>query len=299
MVEISAGKSDFPEGNQPLSDFFCTMKKTFYFILIGLFSCQTEKKPDEVSLEDPSEYTEWMVYEGRIPLNENSHLYIEVSMLPGEPNGEGSYRLEEFIETENTYTPASSFNGKYSTLYGDFPAEMVLHFINSAQPEGVTRTYVTPGFQGNISHSQLKMIREESFRKTDLVLQVESKNKLVVLDQHLEPVSVDPVYKLTRRTSRLFTVEGYFRHNGDTVDFFEMNTRERWAVSKLGDYHQAIRQYHKLVKEKFEVTYIKATGYSIRHINREGSEIEALVFKRVLQMTSSPSLTEEYTLFIK
>jgi hypothetical protein len=176
---------------------------------------------------------------------------------------------------------------------------MIIQFINSAQPEGVTRTYLTPGYSGNITNSHLKMIREESFRKTDLVVKLESKNTLAVLDQDLIPVSPDPAHHLTKRTSRLFTVEGYFRHNGDTADFFEMNTREHWAVSKLGDYHQAIRQYHKLVKEKFEITYIKATGYSIRHINRDGREIEALVFKRVLQMTSSPTLTDEYNLSIQ
>src|SRR5688500_2363954 len=106
------------------------MKKTFYFILIGLFSCQTEKKPDELSLEDTSGYSEWMVYEGRIPLNENSHLCIEVSILPGLPTGEGSYRLEEFVETENTYVRASYFNGKYSTFYGNLPAEMIIQLIN-------------------------------------------------------------------------------------------------------------------------------------------------------------------------
>ena len=65
-------------------------------------------------------------------------------------------------------------------------------------------------------------------------------------------------------------------------------------MSKLGDYHQAISQYHKLTKQKFEVTYLKAIGYSIEQTNREGKQIEALVFKKVLQMTSSPSPPEDY-----
>ena len=78
-----------------------------------------------------------------------------------------------------------------------------------------------------------------------------------------------------------------------------MNTKEAWSVTKLGDYHKAITQYHQLVREKSEVTYIKATAFSVRHTNKEGREIEALVLKRVLQMTASPNLTAEYNLLIQ
>ena len=192
------------------------MKKTFYFILIGLFSCQTEQKRDEVLPEDTFEFSEWMVYEGRVPLSEKVHLYIELSMLPGSRDGEGSYMLAEFLETENAYTPASNFNGKYSTLYGDSPQERIIQFINSAQAEGLTRTYVTPASPGNTANWNKPVLREEPFRRTDLVVKMEKNNRLTVLDQDLNPVSRDPDYFLARRTSRLFTVEGYFRHNGDT-----------------------------------------------------------------------------------
>lgn len=270
------------------------MRKTFYFILMGLFTCQTERNPDEVLLEDAAGYSAWFVYEGRVPLNENTSLCIELSMLPGDREGEGNYQLKEFVKTPNTYTPASDFQGKYSTFRGEFPGETIVQLINSSQPKGLRRTYLAPAYQGNITRSRLKVIKEEPFRKTDLILKMESKDRLIVLDQNLKPVSAESEHNLRKRTSRVFTVEGYFRHNGDTADFFEMNTRERWAVSKLGNYHQAIRQYHQLVKEKFEVTYIKGTGYSIRHVNKKGNEIEALVFKEVLQMSSSPGLTEEY-----
>ena len=99
------------------------MKKTFYFILIGLFSCQTERKPDEVLLEDDREYSEWNVYEGRIPLNENTHLYIELSVLPGDPDGEGSYRLKEFVETQNAYAPASRLMENIPLYMVTFPGK--------------------------------------------------------------------------------------------------------------------------------------------------------------------------------
>ena len=138
------------------------------------------------------------------------------------------------------------------------------------------------------------MIREEVFRDSDLTVKLKGKNTLVVLDESLQPVTIDPVFNLHRRTSKLFTVEGYFRHNGDTADFLEMNTKESWAVSKLGDYRHAIRQYHQLTSEKFEVTYLKGVAYTIRQTNRQGNAVDALVLKNILQMTSAPELTSEY-----
>jgi hypothetical protein len=272
------------------------MKKMIYLILIGIFCCQTEKKPEEKSPVFAGENNAWDVYEGRVPLNEKINLYIELSMLPSDQTGEGYFRLNEFTEADYNFTPSSTFKGKYSTLYGDGRQEVIIQFHNSAMAKGLKRTYVVHGFKGNITDTHLRMIREEPFRVSDLVVKIQAKNKLVVLDQSLQPVTTDPLHNLTRRSSRLFTVEGYFRHTGDTADFLEMNTKEKWAVSKLGQYHQAIGQYHKLVKDKFEVTYLKAIGYSVQHTDKRGRDIEALAFKKILQMTSSPGLTEEYNL---
>jgi hypothetical protein len=270
------------------------MKKIIYFILIGIFSCEHERTRDRVSPADTPEDNAWQVYEGRVPLNEKTNLYLEVSMLPSEHRGEGSFVLHEFLEEEGARTPQSSFKGNYSTLYGETPEAQVIQFHHSAQEEGVKRTYLSPGFQGEFANSQIKMIREEVFRKTDLTVKIQGKNHLLVLDENLKVISTDPAFTLTKRTSKLFTVEGYFRHNGDTADFLEMNTKERWAVTKLGNYDQAISQYHRLASDKFEVTYLKGIGYSVRHINKDGREVEALVLKQILQMTSAPALTEEY-----
>lgn len=268
------------------------MKKLMYFILTGIFSCQTEQKPDEISNPYQAEEKIWTVYEGRVPLDEKRNLYIELSMLPTDQTGEGHYQLKEYTEAD-TYTGVGSFKGKYSTLYGETPEELVIQFHNSAQEKGVTRAYSVRGSAGDFKNSQIKMIREELFRTTDLVVKVQDGNKLVVLDQRMKPLTLEPDLNLTKRTSKLFTVEGYFRHNGDTADFAEMNTKEIWAVSKQGDYRKAIRQYHQLTTEKFEVTYMKAIGYSIRHTDKAGREIDALVLKKVLQMTGSPVRLEE------
>jgi hypothetical protein len=247
--------------------------------------------PDGIPLAEQDNDRPVIVYEGRVPLNDKTSLYLEVSMLPSDQAGEGSFHIDEFIEQDFNYTPVSSFKGNYSTLYGEDRQEMVLHFRNSAHEDDLKRTYITA--------SRIKMIREEAFRQTDLAVRIEGKNKLVVLDDNLIPVAVDHHLNLMKRSSRLFTVEGYFRHNGDTADFFEMNTKDAWAVTKLGDYQKAITQYHQLVKEKSEVTYIKATGFSVSHTNKEGREIEALVLKRVLQMTASPNLTADYNLLVQ
>jgi len=276
-----------------------TMKKMICFLVLGTFSCEMEKKPEERFSLYQAESNGWIVYEGCVPLNEESNLFIELSMLPSDPVGEGFFQMKEFIEENYHYTPASTFKGKYSTLYGEGADDMVVQFHNSAQAEGVKRTYLTPGFEGNLTDTHIKMIREEPFRQTDLAVKIQGKNKLLVLDQHQKLISAEPQFNLTKRTSKLFTLEGYFRHNGDTVDFLEMNTKEKWAVSKLGEYGQAIHQYHRLTKDKFEVTYLKAIGYSIQHTNKEGKEVDALVFKKVLQMTSSPTLTQEYDLLVQ
>jgi hypothetical protein len=264
------------------------MKKMICFLFIGIFSCQKEHNPDERYTPQTAEKNPWVTYEGRVPLSENTNLFIEVSMLASGQQGEGTFVIKEFLETDHVYVPSSSFEGKYSTFYTNNPEEPTVQFHNSALPQPLTRSYLT-------GHGRMKVIREEPFRASDLAVRMQG-NKLVVLDRNQKPVSLDPIYNLTKRSSKLFTVEGYFIHKGDTAEFMEMNTRERWAVSKLGEYYHAARLHHKLAKEKFEVTYLKAVGFSIEHVGKEGETVDALVLKKILQMTSSPSLTDEYKL---
>ena len=273
------------------------MKKFAPLLIFLAFCCGTERNPTEKNPfpETSTGTTGWMIYEGRVPLEETRFLYIEVSLLPAGIIGEGNYSLRETLQDENGETAISAFNGVYSTLHGEGADDLIIHLHTSSQQEGVKRTYlVKTGFKEYQSKSDIRRIREEIFRKTDLTLKPESKNKLIVLDQHLKPVSDESHFNLIKRASPLFTLEGYFRHNGDTAEFLEMNTKARWAVSKLGRYTEATRQYHKLIKNKFELTYLKAVGYSIDHRNKKGEETQALVFKKILQMSSSPSISEEY-----
>jgi hypothetical protein len=263
------------------------MKKGLYFILIAAFSCENQRKAPVESLAPAEANDIWTTYEGRVPLNDDTNLYIELSIQPADQFGEGSYELTESIEAENSLQKTPSFKGKYSTLLGETPEERLLQFHNSAHEKGFDRTYITHGFKGNVTDSRLRMLRTEPFRTTDLTVKGSGLNKLIVLDESLNAVSLERDHNLVKRTSRLFTVEGYFRHNGDSADFFEINTGESWAVSKYGDYRKAISQYHQLTQMKFQVTNMKAVGFSIRHIDRSGREVDALVIKKVLQMTTT------------
>ena len=269
------------------------MKKLMYLILAGMFSCQTERKPPEISPPDPAADGLWMVYEGRVPLDENTNLHIELSMLPSTGSGAGHYQLEEYTEAGDVTTKVSAFQGKYSSFYGKTPEEIYVQLHNSAQEKGLSRTYNVRTSAGDFGSPPTNTIRKEVFRKTDLVVMIKGVNEVIVVDERMTPLTLERYTNLTRRTSPIFTLEGYFRHNGDTAVFAEMNTNQRWAVSKHGEYLKAIRQYHQLTKKKFDVTYMKAIGFSIRHINKEGREIDALVLKKVLLMTASPSGLEE------
>lgn len=264
------------------------MKKIICAALACMFSCHHERKADEKFPLPPREDNGWVVYEGRVPLGEKTFLYQEVFMLPGDLAGEGRYRMSEYIEEDDVSEEVSSSGGNYATIYGKSPEERLVVFYNSALREGFKRTYLADSPLGDrLTATHIRMMREERFRKTDLAVSIQGKDRLVVLDQRLEPLTLEPEYNLVKRASRLFTVEGYFSHRGDTSDFFEMNTRERWPVSKGGSYRQAIRQYHQLTAEKSEVTYLKAIGFSIRQRDRAGKETDALVLKKVLQMSSA------------
>lgn len=253
--------------------------------LLATSSCQHPDRADAAmsATDDASE--EWVTYEGKVPLDEESNLYLELSLRLSGETGEGLFKLREFLEDENGRDAISSFKGRYFTLVGETPEERILQLGNTSHDEPLTRRYTIRRSRG--TGSRTIMIREEPFRQSDLVLKIQGREKLLVLDKQLAPVSTDRDHNLVRRTSGIFTLEGYFRHNGDSADFYEINTGEVWAVTKLGDYYKAIRQYHQLTERKFEVTYMKAIGFSINHVNKQGVRTEALVIRKVLQMTST------------
>jgi hypothetical protein len=252
-----------------------SMFRYFFVMFCFLTACNNLTRSEE---EFPVKSTsDWITYEGRIPVNEKDNLYLEVGMLPGSP-GEGYYKLEEFLETAGGTEKTGSFKGNYTT-FSTSVGEIEIHFQNSSYPTGVKRRYTSPDG---------KRIREEDYRVRDLVLQKDGDYKLIALDNSNEPISLEDNHNLSKRTSNVFTVEGKFAHVGDSSVFYEINTNQTWSVSRQGSYELATRQYHQLANSKNEGIYLKGTGFSIRQIDSRGRGKESLVFKKIITMTSNP-----------
>lgn len=248
----------------------------YFFVLVCLLSACNDATRSEEEFPVKSS-SDWITYEGRIPVNEKENLYLEVTMLPGS-SGEGYYKLEEFLEAPAGNEKTVSFKGNYAT-FSTPSGEIEIHFQNSSYSSGIKRRYTSPDG---------KKIREEDYRVRDLVLRKDGDYRLIALDNSNEPISLEDNHNLSKRTSNVFTVEGKFAHVGDSAVFYEVNTNQTWSVSKQGLYELATRQYHQLANSKNEGIYLKGTGFSIRQTDSRGRGKEALVFKKIITMTSNP-----------
>ena len=85
----------------------------------------------------------------------------------------------------------------------------------------------------------------------------------------------------------MFTVEGYFTVEQDSVDFFERNTGEYWKVADLGEFNELVVAYNKLAKEKYEGVYLRGLAYSVRDITSVTGK-DALVIKRIKSLGNDP-----------
>lgn len=251
------------------------MYKCFLVLLAIATACTDLKRSEE---EFPVQTTsDWITYEGRVPVTDKENLYMEISMLPGNA-GEGYYRLEEFLETPTDVNKIGSFKGTYSN-FSTPSGELEIHFQNSSYAEGIAYRY--PSLDG-------KRIREQEYRVRDLVLRNDGGNKLIALDNANQPISLDERHNLSKRTSHLFTIEGKFAHVGDSSVFYETNTKQVWPLSRQGAYELATRQYYQLSDVKNEGIYLKGIGFSVREVDKRGHRKEALVIKSIIAMTSSP-----------
>lgn len=248
----------------------------FPVIILLCFGCNDLKKSEEEFPVKSS--TDWITYEGRIPVNENDYLYLELSMRPGNA-GEGTYRLEELLRTQAGSEKVGSFRGSYSS-FATPRGDIEIHFQGSSYPTGIRRTSTS---------ADGKRIREEEYRVRDLVLRKDGDHRMIALDNANEPISVDLDDNLSKRTSTIFTVEGTFAHVGDSAVFYEVNTERVWPVSKQGEYALAIRQYYELANLKNEGVYLKGTGFSIDQLNLKGERKESLVLKKIISMSKTQS----------
>lgn len=248
----------------------------FLFAFALLLSCDSRNTSDGRFSENDRAV---LTYEGRIVLNRDENLYVILSLRGSDEAGSGRYQLSETYEASDGYHTLPLLTGAYS-FEATTEGAIVVRMQQSGRDVPIKRMFINPTDN---------KVYEENFRDGDLTI-IRSDDMTTATIINLRSQRIDPSNEpiLVRRTSRPFTIEGYFTHMGDTSRFEEINTRELWAVSKLGIYYQVLRQYHELASEKYERIYFKGVGYSVVNARGGSDHGDALVLQRVAQMTSAP-----------
>lgn len=246
------------------------MKSVLILLAAAVFSCS---RPLPVSEPYPNyliEDEDWIVYEGMLPSLYGPDVRVELSLFPGAPGLDSRYQMMEYPDARSprSYNGLIGSRGRYIVLYS---AEgQIIHIPDRSFIKAIS-------MRGEFPMPEIG--------KENLYLKSDGEHKLIFLDENLKKSNGN--YVLIRRASPLFTVEGYFSVYDDTTDFFERNTRKEWPVAELAEYNEAVKNHNYLSKKKFEGVYLKALAYTVRHLNQEGKEIDALVFKKILQMDST------------
>ena len=247
------------------------MKTLIFLLAVAVFSCSGPQPDSEPYPNYLIEEEDWIVYEGTLPSSYGPDVHVELSLFPVTPGLDSRYNMIESYP--NTVSPKE---------YGGW-IRSVGRYIVLSSPDGQIIHITDRNFIRSVSMRGDFPMPE--FGTENLYLKSDGEHRLIFIDESLKEQSRK--YLLTRRSSPLFTVEGYFSVYNDTTDFFEKNTRKQWSVAQLGEYDEAVKNYNYLAKEKFEGVYLKALAYAVRHPTREGEEIDALVFKKILQMDST------------
>jgi hypothetical protein len=251
------------------------LRKFILPMVLMLIGCGKNEPIGSIAVNDRNALT----YEGRIALNQDESLYMVVSLKSSKTVGEGTYELNETFETLNDVRTLSFLKGTYS-LEPDENGALFIHLHRSSLMETVKRVFTNPEDGKRY---------EENFRSYDLKLrQSDDLTTVRLINPSSKRIAPENQPVLIRRTSFPFTIEGYFTHMGDSSRFEEVNTLREWPVSKLGVYLQALQQYHQLADKKFERIYLKGVGYAVSHTNAKGEEQDALVFQKLIQMSSAP-----------
>jgi len=246
------------------------MKKLFPIIfVVGLLSCSRSSR----TVQEPfpnllAPDLEWITYEGTLPSGNGQDLLVEIHLLPGAPGMHSYYKLTEKLdssEADRPFVMSTKSQGTYSVLSGS-PGHNIVQITNRRRMNAVMLG---------------KKFGHGEHVTGDLLLKSNGDHELVMVNEDFQ--LVDPRFLLIRR-SGLFTVEGYLTVVGDSAEYFERNTQKPWAVARFACYDKAVSSYHVLAKEKFEGVYLKALSYSVRQKDRNGREIDMLVFKRILRM---------------
>ena len=223
-----------------------------FLCLAGLLSCSRTRVSDESFPDYLSVDEDWITYEGTLPCQDRVDAHVELSLRPGPFGMKSHYSLRETISGKydgEKFVMGTRSEGTYSVL--ESPAGRIMEITHKIMNNALI--IGRPFMDG-------KLVQD------DLRLRISGDHELVLLDDNFQQVSEK--YTLTRRTSPLFTVEGYFTVYDDTTDFFERNTQKTWSVAQLGEYDLALKKYNYVSKEKFEGVYLRALSYTVRSVDK-------------------------------
>jgi hypothetical protein len=247
------------------------MNKLFV-IIVFLSSCtfqeQESQKPfPAITISDDEE---WTTYEGKW-LTEGGVIRVELSLKTGSFGYDSYYILKEFFESENSSGTGMLSRGRYSTYGGVANNEfrICLHHVSTYSKRG-----------------QLGFKRLNNVDNDEMFFVTRGNDELLPSGNDFNPLTLDRRYTLHQR-SKLFTVEGYFTLEQDSIEFFERNTGENWKVTDLGEFNDLHVAYNKFAKEKYEGIYLRALAYTVRDTDVMTSR-DALVIKQIKSLGKAP-----------
>ena len=236
--------------------------KRWLISFLFLASCSREASPPDAELfaratNDP----EWITYEGKWKTEKGVHK-IELSLKNNSNSIDASYRLWERFEYPQ--------NASGTTSQGEFTSYDLPNHESGIRLRELRKSKYGSPFR--VKESNLLDLSEEMYFVT------RGPNELLPADKNFVPLTEDPLSTL-HKALNYFTVEGYIRFDGDSVQYFEKNTRQYWKVSHLGEFEKARMLYDTRTKEKFEGLYLRALAYSIYDSTMTNQQ--ALVIKTI------------------
>ena len=245
--------------------------KLFLFIVFAS-SCTVhdEEKQQPFPVSTISVDDEWATYEGKW-LTQGGIIRFELSLKSGAFGYPSFYRLRELFVADSSASGAIS-QGLYSSYSGSSDKEfrICLHGVS---------TYVKGNY---LRYKKSGTVDNED----EMFFMTRGNDELLPCDDLFTPLTVDRRYTLHKR-SNLFTVEGYFTLEQDSIEFFERNTSEYWDITDLGEFNELTDAYNKLAKEKYEGIYLKALAYTVRDIHSTTGK-NALVIKQIKSLGDDP-----------
>lgn len=236
--------------------------KRWVITFLFLASCSREgSAPNEELFSRATNDPEWTTYEGKWKTEKGVHT-LELSLKNNSNNVDAFYRLWESSEFGQ--------QARGTTSKGEFTSYDLPNHESGIRLRELRKSPYGSPFR--VKESSLLDLSEEMYFIT------RGPNELIPADKDFVPLTEDPLSTL-HKALNYFTVEGYIIFDGDSVQYFEKNTREYWKVSRLGEFEKARMLYDTHTKEQFEGLYLRALAYSVYDSTMTNQQ--ALVIKTI------------------